>query len=307
MQAQSIKHITNFSQYSQYYNPSLTGFEGSGVKSFYRNQWTGFEDAPKTIFLSGELDLAGAKKRTDTINPYYNGARHALGLSLLQERFGPTKETQLFLSYGSGISLSEQWSLRWGTAVTYSALGMDGSSLTVDQESDPRYSDLIGQNNRVSKLDLNVGMSLTSSKFYLGYAMQDITKGAYVTMGDDYIRDFYTRKHILQTGYRTPVSEHLGIIANGIMQYDEELKETLEGQLKLVYNNMFWAGGGYRKDLAYSVTAGIRIDQLRISYAFENPAQNARAINKSTNEIAISYNLRPLRAPQNGKKQLTIW
>ena len=312
--AQSRKHIAGFSQFQQYYNPSLTGFEGSSVKTLYRNQWTGFEDAPKTILATAELDLGeiGNKKGYRLENPengdYFKSisARHALGFSVLHDQFGPSSETQLFLSYGSAVRLSEKVSMRWGTALTYSSNRLDGNSLTVDQENDPRYANLLGQNNRIGKADLNLGIALSGAKFYVGYAMQDVTKGKLLTTGDDYLEDFYTRKHIVQAGYRTHLTEQLDITLNSIYQYDTNQAATVEGQLKVVYQNTFWAGGGYRNNQAYNLTAGVRLKQLSIHYAYETPVQEARHISKATNEIALTYTLKPLAGPNAGR-HILLW
>lgn len=306
---QSRKHISNFSQYQQYYNPALTGYGGSAVKSFYRNQWTGFEDAPKTIFLSGEMDLTdiGGRQRQHNTNTEYSGANHALGLAVVQDRFGPLNETQVFLSYGSRVRVSDALSLRWGTALTYSANRIDGTRLTVDQEEDPKFQDVLGQKSRIGKLDLNLGLALVSSNFYLAYALQDVTRGDYVTLGDDYLNAFYTRKHIAQVGYRALLSEQVGVVVNGIFQYDDMLRETLEGQLKFVYQNMFWVGGGYRKSQAYHLSAGVLLDRLSIGYAYENPIGDARAINKGTNEVSISYFLAQPKNSRYDQRTLSIW
>ncbi|MBF9252866.1 PorP/SprF family type IX secretion system membrane protein [Pontibacter sp. 172403-2] len=314
-QAQSRKHIANFSLFQQYYNPALTGYEGSMVKTFYRNQWTGFEDAPKTIFASGELDLAdlAAWKHDDVLksrqeNGYSRESvgKHAFGLAILHDQFGPFGESQVFLSYGSRVRLSEGTSLRWGSALTYSATRLDGSRLTVDQENDSQYQDVLAGNSRFSKLDLNLGLMLTGEKFYAGYAMQGITQGSLVTTGDDYLNDTYTRLHVVQAGYRTALTEQVGLVVNGIYQYDDKLKETMEGQVKAVYQNMFWIGGGYRKDLAYTVNAGVRLSQLKLGYVYETPTDDANSINQSTNEIMLTYNLVAMKFPKLSR-HVTIW
>ena len=314
-QAQSRKHIANFSLFQQYYNPALTGYEGSMLKTFYRNQWTGFENAPKTVFASGEFDMAdfGAWKKENQLKTYeadgYNrqlGAKHAFGIAVLNDQFGAFNESQVNLSYGSRVQLSEKLSLRWGAAVVVSSQRLDGNKLTIDQENDPQYADLIGQNNRLSKADLNMGMMLTAENYYVGYAMQDITEKGIFSIGDDFLEDMYIRKHIAQAGFRTAVSDQVGIVVNGIYQYDEALKESLEGQLKAVYQNMFWVGGGYRKDLAYTLNAGIRLNQLRFGYVYEAPSGNAKSIGRNTNEIMLTFNLLPVKYPKYGKT-VTIW
>ncbi|WP_439883360.1 PorP/SprF family type IX secretion system membrane protein [Pontibacter sp. MBLB2868] len=313
--AQSRKQIANFSQYQHYYNPSLTGFNGSVLKTFYRNQWTGFEDAPKTIFASAELDMQQignksrgfnvsnreAKDYQQSLNP-----KHSLGLAILHDQFGPSRETQLFLSYGAGIRLSEKLNLRWGTALTYNSNKLDGNSLTVDQENDPKYRDVLGHSNAISKVDLNLGLALSSYNFYLGYAMQDVTEGKFITSGDDFLSGLYNRRHVAQAGYRAGISDQLGFALNGIYQYDKQNHGSAEAQVKAIYNNTFWVGGGYRIDQAYNMAAGIRLDQLSFGYTYESPVQESQTIRKATNELTISYNLISFKkAKQN--KQGMIW
>ena len=55
---QSRKYMSQFSHLQGYFNPALTAYEGSMVKGLVRNQWAGWEGAPKSYFVSAELDFA---------------------------------------------------------------------------------------------------------------------------------------------------------------------------------------------------------------------------------------------------------
>lgn len=285
------------------------------LRTYYRNQWTGFEDAPKTLFFSGELDMADMNKSDDRTRHYqyrdsrsgYMGAQHAFGLIALQERFGPTRETQLGLNYGTGVRLSQSLSLRFGTSLTFNNFRLDGNRLVVDNTGDPRYQHVLGDQNSMSKFDLNLGFALASANYYLGYAMQDITKGHFLKSGDNFMKDVYTRKHIAQAGFRTALAEPFGLIVNGLYQYDEQLKGTVEGQVKLVYDELLWAGGGYRNDQAFHVAAGLHYRQFRITYAYESPIKEARSISRSTNEIGLAYTLRQLAPERTSGRGVLFW
>lgn len=315
LQAQNRKYISNFSAYQHYYNPALTGNEGSMLRTYYRNQWTGFEDAPKTLFFSGELDLADMRKTSDRTSHYqyrnsrsnYGGAQHAFGLIALQERFGPTRETQLGLNYGTGVRLTQSLSLRFGTSVTFNNFRLDGNSLVVDNTGDPRFQHVLGQQNSMSKFDLNLGFALASANYYLGYAMQDITKGHFMNSDNNFTKDIYTRKHIVQGGFRAAMTEQFGLILNGLYQHDEQLEGTAEAQVKAVYNNLLWVGGGYRNDQAFHVAAGLHYRQFRITYAYESPIQEARSISRATNEIGLAYTFRQLVPDRPGASGVMFW
>ncbi|GAB3822029.1 PorP/SprF family type IX secretion system membrane protein [Pontibacter rugosus] len=315
VQAQNRKHVANFSLFQQYFNPALTGYEGSIVKTYYRNQWTGYEDAPKTIFASAELNMADmvawknnnqSVTSDDEVDSQQAGAAHAFGFAVLRDEFGPFSETQLQLSFGTRVRLSEKLALRWGAAATYSANRLNGNRLTVDQENDVMFQDYLGNTSRASKADVNLGLTLTSDHFYVGYAMQDVLKGKAVNGGDDYLDNTYARQHVVQAGYRTAVSEQFGLVANAIYRYDDYLEETVEGQLKGVFANTFWASAGYRKDQAYTLGAGARLNQFKIGYMYEAPVQDAKHISRSTNEITLTYNLVQVKYPKSGRT-VTMW
>ncbi|QMU29290.1 PorP/SprF family type IX secretion system membrane protein [Adhaeribacter radiodurans] len=312
VQAQSRKQISSFSLIPQYFNPALTGQEGSVLKSIYRNQWTGFEDAPKTLFISAELDLAdlatwknGNASNQDRSNQFL-GVKNAIGLSLLRDTFGPYRQTQLFLNYSSRVQLSEKLSLRAGAAVTYDATSLDQTKLVIDITNDPKYQNLFANDNtRVTKVDINVGVMLMAEDYYIGYALQDAAKGK-LGSGGTYLENAFPTNHVVQAGYRKVISDQFGLIVNGLYRYDSKLRETFEGQLKGVINNSFWAGVGYRQDLAYSFTGGMRFNQIKVGYTYETTTGKASRINGGSNEIVLIYNLMPVNYKGLGKK-ITLW
>jgi hypothetical protein len=67
-----------------YFNPSLTGNEGSMVRGFLRNQWAGWEGAPKIFLLSAELDFG---QLSGGLDPSLLG-KNALGISMIQDSYG---------------------------------------------------------------------------------------------------------------------------------------------------------------------------------------------------------------------------
>ncbi|MEJ8757036.1 type IX secretion system membrane protein PorP/SprF [Pontibacter sp. H259] len=308
--AQNRKYMSSFSAVRAYYNPSFTGQEGSKLTTLYRNQWTGFEDAPKTIYAGAEFRLSDLKKskgyQLNNQSQFTTDTQHHFGLFLFRDSFGPYSETKAQLNYSAGIHLSDKLQLNWGGGLNYTLAALDGTKLTVDQESDPRYSNVLGQKNRSGKLDLDLGITLSADKFYIGYAMQDVTEGKVMRSGDEFTDALYTRKHIGQAGFRTSITNDIGLVLNGLYQYDAQAEGTIEGQLKGVYQNMLWAGVGYRKDLAFSATAGVRINRLQLTYLYETPVADANTIDKPSNEITLAYQLRPFKE-NHLLNRLQVW
>ncbi|OAQ40337.1 hypothetical protein A5893_05130 [Pedobacter psychrophilus] len=290
--AQSRQDIANFSQYQQYFNPSLTGSNGTVVKNFYRDQWTSFEDSPRTLFLSGEYNLNDEKTE---------GTNHAFGAAILYDTYGALTTNYVNLSYGAGIKISEKLMFRAGVAATYNNTKFDQSKLILGDPNDPAYSSIMNAQG-LNKYGLNLGVAVTSDDFYVGYSLADLVKG-----GDSeniYFKDNYVLQHTFNAGYRMPFSGNIGLIANGIYRYDNNLKGTAEVQLKSVFLNTFWVGAGYRNDVAYTVNAGLRLKQFVLGYNREISSGKVGNSYRGGNEINLAYYISP---KFGNSKKLNFW
>jgi len=93
--AQSRKYMSQFSHLQGYLNPALTAYEGSMVKGLVRNQWAGWEGAPKMNFVSAELDFANLGGNSDL-------GKNAVGVNLLSVCYPYPSERESRLAHGSG-------------------------------------------------------------------------------------------------------------------------------------------------------------------------------------------------------------
>ena len=72
--------MSQFSHMQGYFNPALTAYEGTMVKGLVRNQWAGWEGAPKMNFVSAELDFANLGGSGDL-------GKNAIGVNLLSDEY----------------------------------------------------------------------------------------------------------------------------------------------------------------------------------------------------------------------------
>jgi hypothetical protein len=85
--AQSRKYMSQFSHLQGYFNPALTAYEGSMVKGLVRNQWAGWEGAPKSYFVSAELDFSNLGGSSDA-------GKNSIGVNLLNDEYGAFTESE---------------------------------------------------------------------------------------------------------------------------------------------------------------------------------------------------------------------
>ncbi len=155
---QSRKYMSQFSHLQGYFNPALTAYEGSMVKGLVRNQWAGWEGAPKSYFVSAELDLANLGGSSDA-------GKNAIGVNLLNDEYGAFTESELILSYATRIQVSEKAGLRMGAGLNINSIRLDGTRLTTEQANDPTLAQYVGGFADMNVLDLNIGMSITHPNY----------------------------------------------------------------------------------------------------------------------------------------------
>lgn len=295
IQAQNRTHIAGFSQYQQYFNPALTGFQGTTVKSYYRDQFAGYDGAPKTTFIAAEVNLEDVVESAAQL-------KQSFGISALHDTYGALGETQLAATYNMGFRLTDELTLRSGLGFTYDMFRINPDRLVLDQENDPAYMDLMGGNNKLNRYGFNLGVAVTANDYYVGYSLNNIVKEDLSGASNTSVQ--YPMEHVLMAGYRWEVADAIGLVANGMYRYDNIHKGIAEVQLKGVVDNTVWLGAGYRHGLAYTFNAGVAVKQFRIGYGREISASSVSGFHRGGNEITVSYHFTPVF---NKGDKLGIW
>ena len=281
--AQTRKYFSQFNQLQSYFNPALTGYEGSIVRGLVRNQWTGFEGAPQTYFLSAEID------------PYeINGGQDAAllgntaaGLNLIHDNFGPFSQTEMLLSYGARVRISRSTNLRLGVAANYSNVRLDGNNLTTEQADDPTVNTYINQYANMQILDFNAGFAITHQNYYFAYGVQNVASGR-VNRGDVFIekRPFV---NVFQTGFKQVVSSQFSVLTNFMYRTQSDLPANFEANIKVMMMDKFWLGVGHRVSYANSYQVGFLMSNLKFGYAYEMPVSKSYLIPNPTHEFMVSF------------------
>lgn len=283
--AQSRKYVSSFSHFQSYFNPGLTGYEGSTIRGFVRNQWSGIEGAPKTYFFSTELDFGELSGVED---PALMG-KNAMSINLLQETYGAFRETEVTLGYASRIRLSEKLNLRLGAGINYQAIRLDGNSLSTEEENDPTLGQYLGQFSNMNVVDFNLGIALTHANYYFSYGIHRVNGGR-INSGDSFM-DGYPASNIIQAGYRNAISPTVSVIVNGFYRSQKDIKDTFEFNFKALFLDRLWLGMGHRVDYATNAQIGIVTKRLRLGYVYEFPLGGNYQLRGNTHEFTVVFNL----------------
>jgi len=122
-----------------------------------RHQWVGFEGAPKSMFFIAST--------------YVDKWNTQLGLKAFHDKIGYTNTTDVSLSYGYAVVLSQNWRLHFGIAAGYQNFSFDDGKRIMENENDPAI------NNNFSNEDYfnaDLGAELAGKTWRIGIAAQNI-------------------------------------------------------------------------------------------------------------------------------------
>jgi len=282
---QSRKNVSQFSHFQSYFNPGLTGYEGSAVRGFVRNQWSGIEGAPKTYFFSTEIDFGEVAGEVD---PALMG-KNAVSINLLHETYGAFRENELMLSYASRVRLTENHNLRLGLGVVYQTIRLDGNAMSAEELNDPTLEQYYGVFSNMHVLDANIGMALTHKKYYLSYSMHR-ANGGKLKRGEAFM-DGYPAEQLVQMGFREQLNPDLAIITNAFFRSRKDLPNMMELSIKTLLMDKIWVGGGHRFDYANNLQFGFLTKRMRVGYVYEFPIAKSYLLPGNTHEFSAILNL----------------
>ena len=208
---------------------------------------------------------------------------------MLTDEFGAFRENELVLSYSTRVRVSENAQLRMGAGLNINSTRLDGTQLTTEQAGDPIVMQYVGGFAKMNVLDLNMGISLTHSKYYVSYGVHNINQGG-MSSGDVFM-DNKPMVGIAQAGYRNPVSSRMDVIVNGMWRTQSNLPANVELNTKVVFYDKFWVGGGHRVDYANNFQLGFLLKSMRLGYIYERPMLRSYLLPNTTHELMLSIAL----------------
>ena len=198
--AQQDPQYTQYMYNTQVVNPAYAGNrEALSFGLLYRTQWVNFGDgAPNT--------------GTFTVNSPV-GNNMGLGLSVVNDRIGPSVETNFNIDYSYSINTSETGKVSFGLKAGLDILDVDFSKLNIYDPNDPYFQD----NNIDNKLQPQIGAGIyyNTEKFYAGLSVPNFLTTQH-----------FDKSSIASTSVETTAAErmHYFLIAGYVFDLSENLK-----------------------------------------------------------------------------------
>lgn len=310
--AQQKPYYTQYILNNYILNPALTGIENyTDVKLSYRNQWTGINGAPVTVYLSAHkpigkkdyhttatsFEVPGENPRGKAYWENYTAPEphHGVGIIIMNDKTGYLSRFSAYATYAYHKGLSPKTTLSAGFLGGFSKLSLDRSKIEFGS-LDPNDPAIGYSNGELKKLkpEIGAGLWLYSADYFAGVSVLNIIPGKIKFATDNAFATFYEPQFLLSAGYRFFISDDVTALPSLMLQFIQPLPVQIHTNIKLQYQDKFWIGGGYRiSDQlgGFSAMAGINVSNtFNIGYAYDaSTTSRLRTYTNNTHEIILGF------------------
>jgi type IX secretion system PorP/SprF family membrane protein len=271
--AQQDAQFTQYMYNTININPAYAGSRGAlSMFALHRTQWVGLDGAPVT--------------NTVSINTPLNASNLGLGVSLVNDKIGPTTENAISADLSYTIQTSETWKLSFGIKATANLFDLDASKLNPVDATDPSL-----QNYSKFSPNIGAGVYWHSDKAYIGLSVPNfIETNRY---DDNEVAIFKERiSYYLIAGYVFDISDTVKFKPALLTKMVEGAPLQVDASANFMFYDKFMLGLSYRWSASVSAMAGFQItDGLYIGYGYDKETTNLDNYNSGSHEIFLRYEL----------------
>lgn len=259
-------------------NPAYAGSQEALLVELYsRNQWVGFEGAPRTYTLSMHAPM-----RNRRVN---------LGIILLGDKLGSERETGVLLNYAFRISLGRgKWSLGLGAGI--SNLATDLNALRYTDQGDRLIQDI---QKSVLLPEFSIGSYYYTDKFFAGISMPLFL--SYHVNDKNGQRQMYFRPgeatYMLTSGYHLILAEGIGLLPSVLVKAIPGGPAQLDLHCHVILREKVWFGAGIRSNGTLSGLFQVQVNpQFRIAYSYSYELSELSSYQHGSHELYLQYRFR---------------
>jgi len=265
--------------YTQYMNnlltiqPAYAGISGSlNITGISRAQWVGFEGAPNTNTL--------------TINGPLRRFNVGLGLSIVNDKWGPIRQNGVYVDYAYRVKLRQDQFLSFGLKGGFNIYQAYLTDIVVNDPNDPVFAYDV---NFKFLPNLGVGIMWHSDRFFLGVSSPKILKNRIQSQNSETVYrevlHFYG-----MGGYVFFLSDVLKFKPTILYRWAERTPSFADFSGSFLLYDRVWIGATYRLKNSYGLIFQFNVNtQLKFGYSYDQTTFHPTQVNSGTHEFLISY------------------
>jgi type IX secretion system PorP/SprF family membrane protein len=275
-----LSYAQQEAQFTQYMyntinvNPAYAGSRGAlSIFALHRTQWVGLDGAPVT--------------NTVSVNTPFNETNLGLGVSVVNDKIGPTNENTFSVDLSYALQTSETFKLSFGIKASANLFDLDATRLDPVNTADPTLQNI---KNKFTP-NIGAGIYLHSDKAYVGLSVPNFLETN--RYNDNEVAILKERMHYyLIAGYVFDLGDSVKFKPALLTKIAEGAPLQLDVSGNFMINNKFVVGIAYRWSAALSAMVGFQVsDCFHVGYGYDRETTNLENYNSGSHEIFIRYEL----------------
>jgi type IX secretion system PorP/SprF family membrane protein len=259
-------------------NPAYAGNRGVlNLAAFYRKQWVGIKGAPETMTFAADAPVLDNKV--------------GLGLIIVSDRLGVTKENTFITNYAYNIPLGEG-SLSFGLGAGLITTNTAYSDLVVLDPGDDLY---LTDSRTFVVPSFSFGTYYSNRNYFLGFSIPK-----FVGYKFNYDKNKYSLtvdpsqySFLLNTGYAFNLSPKVDFVPSTLINFTPGRKMLYDLNGIFNFSNRFWAGASYRSARSMGALIQLQINnQFRVAYTYDFDTGTMGGYSNGSHEIMLRYEFR---------------
>ncbi|MCB9187812.1 MAG: type IX secretion system membrane protein PorP/SprF [Flavobacteriales bacterium] len=256
-------------------NPAAAGTnERLNVATSFRQQWVGFNDAPRTQMLSFNMRAAD---------------NMGVGAVIYNDVTGPLRNIGFVGSYAYHLPINDESKLSFGLSLSMTQHVLDASQFVLNDEVD---ATLNNGNMKSLNPDASFGIQYFGEKFHIGIAAPQLIENKY-KFGTSFEEINKQVRHYYLTGaYKFEINDDFEIEPSTLLKYVPSAPFQFDINARLIYSQAMWVGVSYRDKASLVAMVGMERGQFKIGYSYDYVVSNIRNYSGGTHELYLSFVLK---------------
>jgi type IX secretion system PorP/SprF family membrane protein len=278
IQAQQDPMFTHYMDNTLMVNPAYAGSrEALTVTALQRMQWVDFKGAPVT--------------QTITVHAPLPNEHLGLGLSVLNDKIGPSNNTSVYVDFAYIMKLSPKSKLALGVNAGASMFQASLSSLQLDQTSDPVFQNNI--NNQITP-NFGFGAYYYRERFYAGISVPNLLQNNYSVVNEangTTMLGMEQRHYYFIAGTVIRMTDNLEFKPTTLVKVTAGAPSQIDLTGSFIIMNRLLLGVMFRSGDAFGGLVGVNVtDQLHLGYSYDwSYGLASSKYNQGSHEIVLRY------------------
>lgn len=284
--AQQNPFSSSYTLNEQFSSPSNVGiYDYMLVNATSRLQMLGFDGGPRTYFLSANTAIDDM---------------HSGGVMAFSDKFGVTTQTGVYLDYAYRMPIGLDYNISFGVGPKLFSYSFSDSDIDVVDPGDPVF----GNTEESSfSLDVRAGVTIFSDDLLVSLSADNLIESSLKLALKDNRLNNLQREFKLYAHYHYQLEKANNFAIEPSLMFRTKLygHYIVEGNVDVVYKDLFYAGVHYRHENAYGFRLGARSKEIILTYQFEVISSDITELGKTSHEIGLGFRIFNDKSSQNNR------